>query len=761
MTIHVFGIRHHGPGCARSVQLALEALAPDVILVEGPPDADGALPLAADAAMRPPVALLVYRPDEPKQAVFYPFAEFSPEWVAIRFALAKQIPVRFMDLPWTLRFAQSQTETEREPEHTRIDPLIALAKAAGYDDAEMWWEHLVERRRDPAGLFEAITEGMQAIRADAEAAGIISDLDLLREAHMRQTIRAAIKEGRERIAVVCGAWHAPVLIAPGPAKPDAARLKGLAKTKVDVAWIPWTHSRLSYRSGYGAGIESPGWYRHLWLAPDRAAVRWLVDAARLLREQDLEAPSASVIEAARLAEALAAMRALHSPGLAELRDAMLSVFCRGDAAPLALVRHRLEIGHELGAVPDAATIVPLQRELRDTQRRLRLKATDEIKTLDLDVRKANDRERSVLFHRLTVLDVAWATPQERVGGSGTFHERWQLQWQPEMEVSLVDASIWGHTIQEAATARISQESAASDDLSTLTTWLDRAILAELPEAIERALARVQECAALSADIVRLMTAFPPLARTARYGDVRSTPSERLRPVIDGLLERIIVGLPLACASLDDEAATEMLKLMEGVQHGIDTLDLRDAREEWIAVLHGLADRDAVHGLVRGWCCRTLFERQRLDDVELQRRAGLALSPAVARAQAAAWLEGVVRGSGMLLLHLDGLWSALDRWIASLSAEEFTSLLPLVRRAFSGFNRAERRAMGEKVTRLMRAHASQGAASDDRVAPRVDAMRAARVLPVLAQLLGVAWPPRSMDGSSERERSDSDEVTRVD
>src|SRR5215470_15130860 len=99
MSIHVFGIRHHGPGCARSLRQALDALAPDAILVEGPPDADGVLPLAADPAMRPPVALLVYRPDTPKRAVFYPFAEFSPEWQAIRFQQQRNVPVRFMDLP--------------------------------------------------------------------------------------------------------------------------------------------------------------------------------------------------------------------------------------------------------------------------------------------------------------------------------------------------------------------------------------------------------------------------------------------------------------------------------------------------------------------------------------------------------------------------------------------------------------------------------------------------------------------------------------
>jgi len=75
---------------------------------------------------------------------------------------------------------------------------------------------------------------------------------------MRQSIRAVEREGFERIAVVCGAWHAPVLQTMPAAKTDAALLKGLAKVKVSATWVPWTMGRLTYWSGYGAGVESNG-----------------------------------------------------------------------------------------------------------------------------------------------------------------------------------------------------------------------------------------------------------------------------------------------------------------------------------------------------------------------------------------------------------------------------------------------------------------------------------------------------------------------
>src|SRR4051794_8808770 len=95
----ILGIRHHGPGSARSVRAALERLDPDIVCIEGPPEAESVLLLAADPAMRPPVALLAYDTDQPERAAFWPFAAFSPEWQALRWALERDRPVRFIDAP--------------------------------------------------------------------------------------------------------------------------------------------------------------------------------------------------------------------------------------------------------------------------------------------------------------------------------------------------------------------------------------------------------------------------------------------------------------------------------------------------------------------------------------------------------------------------------------------------------------------------------------------------------------------------------------
>jgi hypothetical protein len=749
MTVHVLGIRHHGPGSARSVRLALESLAPDIVLVEGPPDAQEVLALAGHASMKPPVALLVYASDAPSDAVFYPFAEFSPEWQAIRFAHERAVPVRFIDLPQANQTSREDAEEKpggetKEGEATEpaeapevkepFDPIDALAKAAGYEDREAWWEELVERRREPEGVFEAVREAMAAMREGHT----LEPHEARREAFMRRCIRAVEREGFQRVAVVCGAWHAPALVEMPPAKHDDTLLKGLPKKKVEATWIPWTYDRLAFRSGYGAGVISPGWYQHLWATPRDVEARWVSRAAQLFRSEGLDASSASVIEAVRLADALAALRGRTAAGLPELTEAIGAVLCHGDATPLALVRTRLEVGVELGEVPEEAPAVPLARDLAASQKTLRLKPTGEQKPLELDLREETDRARSRLLHRLAILAVAWGRP-ERATGTGTFRERWTLQWRPELAVALVEANVFGNTVEAAATAKVCTRAREATDLPELTALLDATVLAELPAAIDAALVALQARAAVAGDARPLMNAILPLARVSRYGSVRETRADAIAPILDGLFERIVVGVAPACASLDDAAANEMVESIGHVHEAIALLDRAAMREEWGAVMQTLADRDAVHGLVRGAACRYLVEQGALDDDALARRARLALSPAQPSADAAAWAEGLLRGSAQLLLHRDGVWSALDAWLASLSAEAFVELLPLVRRAFGGFDASERRAMGDRAKRLRRDGAAPQAASRGSGDHPLDERRAAQVHAVLSHLIGVEVP----------------------
>ncbi|MFJ4948823.1 DUF5682 family protein [Streptomyces sp. NPDC088760] len=588
----LLGVRHHGPGSARAVRAALDAARPAAVLIEGPPEADALIPLAADPGLRPPVALLAHAVDEPGRSAFWPFAEFSPEWVAIRWAVEQGVPARFIDLPatHTLAWEQGTRESGADPQsgtdpdsghdsapghgaEVRVDPLAVLAETAGYDDPERWWEDVVEHRgpgaRDPFAPFAAVAEAMGALRERYGAGG--HSRDLVREAHMRLRLRDARKEFGDAVAVVCGAWHVPALHAKTTVTADRALLRGLPKVKTDLTWVPWTHRRLARAGGYGAGIDSPGWYGHLFRAPDRPVERWLTRVAGLLREEDRIVSSAHVIEAVRLAETLAALRGRPLPGLGETTDAVRAVLCEGSDVPLALVHDRLVVGDVLGEVPEAAPAVPLQRDLARQQRSLRLKPEAPERELELDLRGETDAGRSRLLHRLRLLGVGWGEPGRSRGSTGTFRETWRLRWEPELSVRVAEAGVWGTTVQAAARAKAEADAVAARALAEVTALAEQCLLAGLPDALPVVMRVLADRAALDTDVGHLAQALPALVRSLRYGDVRGTDTGALAEVAAGLAERIFVGLPPACAALDTDAAEEMRGHVDAVHTAVGLL----------------------------------------------------------------------------------------------------------------------------------------------------------------------------------------------
>ena len=690
--VEILGVRHHGPGSARSVLGALSELAPDLVVIEGPPELDALLPWIADPALVPPVAGLVYAVDDPRRSSFYPLATFSPEWVALRWAADAGVPVRFADLPAAHALADGDHYVP-----SPVDPITSLASAAGYDDAERWWEDAVEHRATSSvAQFRLLREAMAAVRStDADG-----DDDLRREAAMRRVLRAALKEGFARIAFVCGAFHAPALDPGGwpSAAADTRLLTGLPRTKVAVTWAPWTAGRLALASGYGAGVRSPGWYQHLFVTEDPSDVvpGWLTRVARALRAEGLPAAPATVVEAVRLADALAAVRGRPSVGLSEVTDATQTVLCEGSALPLALVERTLVIGQELGGVPESVPLVPLAQDLHRLQRSLRLKPSPTSQTVVLDLRKQAQLERSLLLHRLALLGIAWGVPIDAGRTTGTFKEAWQLEWQPEFAVRLIEAGLHGTTVEAAADGLLVERAADATSLSTLGSMIEQALVADLPRALSAVVDALAAQTAHEHDTQALLEAVEPLARTQRYGDVRRADTSRVRAVLETIVLRAAVELRAACAALDDDAAAGMRAAVDSAHRGVILVGAETDR--WTEALGAVAADDRIHGLVAGRANRILLDAGTLTSEETARRLSRHLSLGAEPATGAAWLDGFLEGEAVLLLHDPVLLGMVDDWIAGVDETTFEDLLPLLRRTFSRFQAAERRQIGEQVRR---------------------------------------------------------------
>jgi hypothetical protein len=739
----IFGIRHHGPGSAAALRQALADLKPDIILVEGPPDGDEMIPWLNHPQMMLPAALLVYRPDQPNRAAHYPYTDFSPETQAIRYALDHDLPARFADLPQKNLLAAAV-----RPAMPAQDPFETLARATGQRSYEEWWNLTIEQRRDSTAVFEAVMELMTVLREESLQlnAEEESSEELLwaerREASMRTAVRGAVAEGFQRIAFVCGAWHAPALRDLSGAETDRKLLENLPQVEVEATWVPWTYGRLAAGSGYGAGVLSPGWYSHLWSrgragdSPRDTASSWLARVSALLRDEGFQASPAHIIETARLAEALAALRDLPFPGLPELNEATIAVLCGGDAAPMNLIRRKLIVGERMGMVPPGTPMVPLQRDLQRVQHELALIPDPEPQALRLDLRQELDLARSHLLHRLRLLNIPWGDPGRMRGPKHAALETWQLQWQPDFPVRIIEASLWGNTVVEAATAHVGEMASGVKRLAELTELLDRVIVANLPEAVAAIVARIEDESAVSSDIPHMMAALPPLARVLRYGSARNIDQEVLQRVVDGLLTRICIGLPSTCAGMDDEPALKMAGQLSAVTGALHTLRDEDQARRWHEALLNTLEQPGLHGMLDGRACRLLLDEDALTANETARRMERALRrssmAAISHdqaAQSAAWLDGFLEGSELLLIHDRRLWGMLDGFINDLPEERFVEILPLMRRAFADFSEAAKRQLQDQARQLPDAPRAEMP-----VYAEFDHVRAGNVLPLIKELL---------------------------
>jgi hypothetical protein len=330
-----------------------------------------------------------------------------------------------------------------------------------------------------------------------------------------------------------------------------------------------------------------------------------------------------------------------------------------------------------------------------------------------------------------LLEIPWGKPERSSRGKGTFHEIWLLRWEPEFEVRLIENAPWGNTVQEAATRRTLDRAEKAPDLPSLTGLVETLLLADLPVAVERVMQRVQNAAALTNDVTHLMDALPPLVGVLRYGNVRQTDASMVAQVVDGLVTRICIGVPPACASLNDEAAAEMLQRINATHSSVTTLDREDLREPWLVTVAKLAADESLHGLIGGRSHRLLFDEHKIEPEALAMSLSRSLSRAAAPQHAAAWLEAFLSGSGLLLLHQQELWALLDQWVISLTPDHFTAILPLLRRTFATFPAPERLQLGELAKSADSGKGPRAAAVEGDEG--VDEERANRVLPYLKML----------------------------
>ncbi|MFJ6198161.1 DUF5682 family protein [Micromonospora sp. NPDC092111] len=688
---YLIGVRHHSPALAVALPRLLAEFRPEVLLLELPPELGEWLPWLADPATIAPVALAGVVGDGGEPA-FYPFADFSPELVAVRWAARHGVQVVPCDLPLgDVAWRERGPGPAGTPAAGRSFADALRAAGTGRPDEDLW-DRSVEARA-PAASPEAVRRAALAVgwalRVDAERGPGVSALDLRREERMRQCLAEA---GQRRVAALVGAFHAPALLTGA----DAAPPDRPATTPVVTSLVPYTFGLLDARSGYPAGIRDPQWQQSVLAADgdptavEAAAVAAVVAVCAATRRAGHPAGPAEARETVRLAVDLARLRGLPAPGRGELVEAMQSVLAHGEVMGrgrvVAGAMEQVLVGDRRGALAPGAPRSGLAPAVRRLLAGLRLPGVaDPARELRLDpLRSDLDRRREITLHRLAVCGVAYAEPVagEGVGGVDPVTARWRVGWSPRTEATIEVAGLRGVTLAQAAEGALVEQRRReqADGGPTATAVIDglaAAARCDLTGLAARRLAELSVTVPAEGTLTELINALALLDRL-RLGHLpggSALPVGELHAVaeaVESAAIRQVDGLVGAEEVADAEALAALAQRADTAGAGLRLADcltrltaqgtpMMAAAAGAVRVLLGLAEPTEFGRRIASWLdtATTPTARQRLQG----HLTGLLVVA-----------EPLLRASGEVLGGL------LDR-VETLPDEEFLTRLPALRAGF--------------------------------------------------------------------------------
>jgi hypothetical protein len=164
---------------------------------------------------------------------------------------------------------------------------------------------------------------------------------------------------------------------------------------------------------------------------------------------------------------------------------------------------------------------------------------------------------------------------------------------------------------------------------------------------------------------------------------------------------------------------------------------------------GSSDDGEASAVLRGFAVRRLYDQGELIGPDAGRHLSRALSRALPPLEAGQWLDGFLGESGRVLLYDEVLVALIDAWICGLGEEDFVALLPMLRRAFAGFDRSERRRLLDSLRQPARVAGPGGSGEPPLTAAPAPANAPPgfeAALPLLLTILGLGGGQTPRDDS---------------
>ncbi|PGC34491.1 hypothetical protein COM11_01500 [Bacillus pseudomycoides] len=696
-------IRHHSPACSFHVQKIVELYKPDAILIEGPIDCNPLIPHIVSAESEAPICIycsyddkadVLEKGESGKYRAYYPFLDYSPELVALREGAARNIPVSFIDLPYKEYLYVTKNEEEREKhgeQYFRHSQYVRmLSERTGCRNFHEFWEKYFELQ----GFHMTSEEFIQQLfdycyytRADYTQEMLIEDGCMAREIHMAKEIEKARKV-YDKVLVITGGFHVKGLLELEGEK------KKLSKSPLSAAYaktylMPYSFLESDQTRGYESGMPAPAFYQHIWENRDEAAAeQFMIRVARQLKTEGISI--ADEIEAARMIRELALLRGKMRPGLYELMDAVRSAFVKGEISsadkPLMLLQKSLQ-GTKRGKLSKEADVPPLVHDFRTSVRSFRLPARSTVpQETILDIYKKERHLRlSQFLHCLAFLGVPFCEKLRgpnlaRKQNINLMRETWKYRFSAQVESALIDLSVYGGTVREAAQEMLRAKlykakwRAGEVSLLLLDAYLSGLFseFAMYNQFIDEAVQKDGDFASM-ADCAYYLS---QIEKADQQADSARHKALSLFSVLDG-------GEPAIIA----EKLIDLYTLQPADQQFIEALELYLQKEKRESQVEG-----AVFGLL------TSLGKREIDDV-MQVAEGYFYGSGDMQKQAPIFLNGLFAGAKDIFLYNESLLGGMSHVLEELDEEMFLQVLPHLRLLFSQFTPLEVDTIARQIARL--------------------------------------------------------------
>ena len=479
--IKFFPVRHHSPACAYHLKKIIEEYKPETILIEGPSDSNFLMEYMTNEETIPPFCIYSSYIDKSgeKCRSYYPFLDYSPEFVAIKKSYELKINCAFIDMPFGYIIENSKNNINKKPisiydkDNNKFnvnDYTIRLTKKSGLKSFAEFWERDFEIK----GILKNSEDFIKSVFALGYYMRLIESEDIEtknREYFMAKNIKEFIDKKIDKILVITGSFHVKGIIDKlkdfENIEKEFSKLKKYEIQNSSNYLIPYSFEETDQRKGYVAGIEYPAFYNNIWKklnedyidnAYTETVKSFIIKAAGINRDYyNINIPDC--INAYYMAINLAKLRGKNNAGVYELIDAVKSSFIKGEinlenTGNIELMLKLLS-GIANGKVSSKSIVPPVVLDFRNLCKthRIRIDKTETTESILDIIKDKNHFEKSKFFHKMRFLDIGFC---KLIKGPDYINkidknlarEIWKYKYNSQVEALLIDKSVYGTSIEE-------------------------------------------------------------------------------------------------------------------------------------------------------------------------------------------------------------------------------------------------------------------------------------------------------------------------